>query len=84
MSSTRTTSAAAIAAGPSAREATRTPAQASASREAWRVEAASSSGPPPFTTTPSRASDVTAATTVTGVEITSAHGHASTRNTSAR
>ena len=31
-----------------------------------------------------RAADVSAATTVTGVEMTRAHGHASTRKTSAR
>jgi hypothetical protein len=38
-----------------------------------------SSGAPPLKSTPRRAAEVSAATTVTGVEMTSAHGQASTR-----
>ncbi len=49
-----------------------------------RVFAASSRNAPPFTRTPARAARLIALTSATGVEITSAHGHAVTSTTSAR
>ena len=61
------------------RHCTPTPASRTACIVGDFAVATRSSGAPPLNSTPRRAADVSAATTVTGVEITSAHGQASTR-----
>ena len=48
------------------------------------IPASRSSDAPPLMSTPWRAAPASAETIDTGVEITSAHGHATTRTTSAR